>query len=76
MFLLDYTTDYYGRQEETRVLYSDSEVIDFVADKSDDTQFQVTRINKYEKGALYSYELTIVKGRIVLNELPSKGGNE
>ena len=76
MFLVDYSIDYYGSKTETRVLYSESEIIDFVADKSEEKHFQVKRINKYEEGTLYPHELTINKGRIVVEKLPLLGGNK
>lgn len=76
MFIIGYTDDYYGREEKTTTSHSDSSVIDFVAEKSSESNFKLVRVNKYEKGVLYPYELKINSGRIVLESSPIAGGNE
>ena len=70
MFIVEYTEDYRGYTEKTITFTENSSVIDFIAGKSSDKDFKLTRINKYEKGVLYPYELKINSGRIVLESAP------
>lgn len=70
MFIVDYSKDYYGNRIETETFNVSSTVIEFVSDKSQDENFKVRRINKYEGGKLYPHELEIQNGRIVLTKIP------
>lgn len=71
MFIVDYKTDdYFKAKELTRTFENDQGIIQFVADESDNSKFQLVRINKYEKGVLHPYEMRFSKGRIVLESAP------
>lgn len=78
IWILDYTEDYMERYPKTEVFEdtgnSDAvyQVIGFIADKSAVKDFKVLRINKYDKGELKPYELTLVTGKISLRQQPTK----
>jgi len=72
MFIIDYSSDYYGNKIETITFHSDSTIIDFAAEQSEKENFKIHRINKYENGKLCPHELTLKNGRIAVEELPKE----
>lgn len=68
MFIVDYTQDYNGRHVKTQTFSLDVSVINFIAELSENKDFEVKNINKYESGKLTPYSLEIKAGRIVLSK--------
>lgn len=66
MFILDYSTDFHNRDIETTTFNVTTSIVDFIADKSSMENFKLERINKYEGGKLYPYEITLNHGRIAI----------
>lgn len=66
----------YAEQQEdpkTSKFNNKSQVIDFVAEKSTESeQFEIIRINEYKEGRLIPMELKFIKGRIDLVEVPGE----
>jgi len=75
MYIVDYSTDYRERDVTTTVFYNNDSkatqrIIEFVANQSEDKNFKIKRINKYQRGTLYPCQLTLSHGRMAVEEVP------